>query len=243
MNTFKNEQYTITSSLNDGTIYIEVANNISYASYEGKFDLSAFRLSFGLNEIYILINNSFTEFVKEKYDIAGKDEYQLNPVIDNGMLLLNFHCIVSGFLNMEFSLKLRKKIVSVDEQLLGELNKQKQMIDTLMRNYNDSVIEKTQISLDINKLTHQVKELEEVLREKDEKISQLLCENKRLNSIMPKYPNISFQNLRLDGELEFDDEDGIVVTERFIGDVLYYVDADDNWYNSAYEPIEKPANV
>jgi hypothetical protein len=57
---------------------------------------------------------------------------------------------------------------------------------------------------------------------------------------------LSFQNLRLDGELAeetFEEEDGIVVTERFIGDVLYYVDDEDNWYNSAYEPVEKPANV
>ena len=37
-----------------------------------------------------------------------------------------------------------------------------------------------------------------------------------------------------------DDDDGIVVTEKFIGNVLYYVDDSENWYDSAYNPIEKP---
>ena len=38
-----------------------------------------------------------------------------------------------------------------------------------------------------------------------------------------------------------DEEDGIVVTERFIGDTLYYVDDEsDTWYDSAYNPINNP---
>jgi hypothetical protein len=188
MNTFKNSQYTITTSLNDetGMLYIEFANNISYASYEGSFNSSEFRLSFGLNEIYILINNTFAEFVKNedtkgsREDPTKRDKYQLTPVIDNGMMVLNYHCIVSGFLNVEFSLRLRKKKVSGDEQLLVELNKQKQLVDTLMKRIKQiemhstkqtDTIEKNQDM--ISSLTKQIKDAESAVVEKQNKIVKL----------------------------------------------------------------------
>jgi hypothetical protein len=58
---------------------------------------------------------------------------------------------------------------------------------------------------------------------------------------------LSFQNMKIDElneEESFEDEaDGIEVTERFIGDVLYYVDDSDNWYDLSYASIEKPVNA
>lgn len=60
MNTFRNNQYTITTSLNErSAIYIKIANNISYMCYEGNFDSAAFKLPFELSNIYELVNKCF----------------------------------------------------------------------------------------------------------------------------------------------------------------------------------------
>ena len=62
MNTFRNDQYTITTSLNErSAIYIKIANNISYMCYEGNFDSAAFKLPFELRNIYELVNKCFAE--------------------------------------------------------------------------------------------------------------------------------------------------------------------------------------
>jgi len=105
--------------------------------YEGNFDNAAFKLPFGLENIYKLVHNCFAEFDNKhtegeddensdgettvskakslKYKNA--DSYQLQLELDNGTLHLLFKCVVGGFLDVEFDLRLREKIMSNDAQL------------------------------------------------------------------------------------------------------------------------------
>jgi hypothetical protein len=111
--------------------------------YEGNFDNAAFKLPFGLENIYKLVHNCFAEFDNKhtegedddaddsfscpngeatvskakslKYKNA--DSYQLQLELDNGTLHLLFRCVVGGFLDVEFDLRLREKIMSNDAQL------------------------------------------------------------------------------------------------------------------------------
>jgi hypothetical protein len=115
MNTYRNTHYTITTSLNERAIHLKIVNNTSYMWYEGNFDATAFKLSFDIKDIYELVKNSFDSFTNEG---GRKDStYGLTVSLDNGHLLLAFRCVVGGFLNVVFDLRLREKIMSNDAQL------------------------------------------------------------------------------------------------------------------------------
>ena len=113
MNTFKDDQYTITTSLTDHSIYIKIANNVSYMCYEGNFDTASFNLPFHLKEIHKFVNKCFANESELDYEPGYSVEMQL----DNGTLTLGFEGIVGGFLTVQFDLRLREKLMSNDAQL------------------------------------------------------------------------------------------------------------------------------
>jgi hypothetical protein len=120
--TFRNSRYTITTSLNDASVYIKIINNISYMCYEGNFDDASFKMPFSIANIYKLVTNCFDALIKEEStedssEDEPTDKYNLDLELDNGVLRLLFHCVVGGFLDVEFDLRLREKLMSNDSQL------------------------------------------------------------------------------------------------------------------------------
>ena len=130
MNTFKNTGYTITTSLSDTeTIYIKIANNISYETYEGTFEKSDFRLSFNTKGRFTIINKCFAAFTgNEKSAYSAKIE--LEP---NNCMLVIFDCILDGAIGVDFGLRLKQKSVSGDTILSAELEKHEQLIAALTK--------------------------------------------------------------------------------------------------------------
>lgn len=129
MNTYSNEKYTITISLNQGSIHIRLANNLSYAFYEGNFDTASFRLPFELKDIYELINKCFASFV----ETSANKKYSIATELDNSVLLLRFRCIMESILTVEFDVRMPEKIMSNDAQLTIHMQKQQQTIDLLSK--------------------------------------------------------------------------------------------------------------
>jgi len=125
MTTFKNAEYTITTSLSEqeSSIYIKVANNISYATYEGTFERSAFRVSFEIAGIYRLINKCFA---------GGDAKYSVRMEMEPNALRLRFDCNIEEFLVVEFEIRLKEKMVANDAILSVELEKQKQLLTDRM---------------------------------------------------------------------------------------------------------------
>lgn len=113
MNTFKDDQYTITTSLTDHSIYIKIANNVSYMCYEGNFDTASFNLPFHLKEIHKFVNKCFAN----ESDLDYEPGYSVEMHLDNGTLTLGFEGVVGGFLTVQFDLRLREKLMSNDAQL------------------------------------------------------------------------------------------------------------------------------
>ena len=113
MNTFKDDQYTITTSLTDHSIYIKIANNVSYMCYEGNFDTASFNLPFHLKEIHKFVNKCFANESEPDYEPG----YSVGMQLDNGTLTLGFEGVVGGFLTVQFDLRLREKLMSNDAQL------------------------------------------------------------------------------------------------------------------------------
>lgn len=113
MNTYRNAQYTITTSLvNDQTIHIKLVNNISYLCYEGNFDYASFKLSFDIKDIFELVKRCFSAFT-----VASDDGFNLQIALDNSNIQLTFQCVVAGFLHIAFDLRMREKLMSNDAQL------------------------------------------------------------------------------------------------------------------------------
>ena len=101
MNTFRNEQYTITTSLADHNIIVNVVNNISCVEYERIFNPRAIGLPFGLDDAFTLINKCFTG--------SSKVEIELIQNTAAEHLMVKFYYMVDGLLEMHFIVRLVEK--------------------------------------------------------------------------------------------------------------------------------------
>jgi hypothetical protein len=59
--TFSYKNYSITTSLNERSIYLKVIDTINFLSYEGNVDLKELRISIDLDATYKIILNCFKE--------------------------------------------------------------------------------------------------------------------------------------------------------------------------------------
>jgi hypothetical protein len=178
MNTFKNAEYTITTSLSEqsASIYIKVANNISYSSYEGTFEKSAFRLSFELAGIYSLINKCFAAFT----ECGGyKSPYIVAMELESSMMRLVFNCMLEGIIAVEFELRLQQKILQGDSTISAELlEQQNQLIERLTKRLDSA--EKTIKLLDAK--IERLNKKQETYDEQTQKIVELENKIAELNS-------------------------------------------------------------
>ena len=130
MNTFKNAQYTITTSISEDNIYIKVINNISYECYENTFDKSMFRLSFNTTSRFTIINKCFAALTGNGTE---KSAYAANISLESAdTMLIIFDCLFDGAIGIDFALRLKQKIVSNDSVVSAELEKQTQLVERLV---------------------------------------------------------------------------------------------------------------
>jgi len=127
--THRNAEYTITTSLSDHYIIINLSNNVSYACYEGQFDNSAFQLSFDNVTIFKLINKCFANLVDPTCNTTYKVNISLAGKVER--MVIDFNCAVEGFLTVVFSLRIMEKTVSGDNGVHAELNRQKYLVSEL----------------------------------------------------------------------------------------------------------------
>ena len=65
MNNFELNDYSITCSLNQRTIFVKIINRITFICYESNLDITEFRLSFDIEDIYKLMIKCFKYQNKE----------------------------------------------------------------------------------------------------------------------------------------------------------------------------------
>ena len=137
MNTYRNEQYTITTSLSDNKIYIGITNNISYVCHEGTFDKSVLRVSFNIESIFALMKRCFVAF-SENSETGAPNTVKFIHKSATNSLQLEFNCVMEGFLNIEFDVLLReKKTATNEQQLTVEFNRQRNQIERLIQTENE----------------------------------------------------------------------------------------------------------
>jgi hypothetical protein len=105
--TFEFDNYTVTTSLNERTIYIKFVDALSYMGYETTVDQSEITISVDL-EAYARILKSC--FMRE-------EGYVCRVSVNSRFMILEINALVGGFLRLNFNVELNEKIMSDDSKL------------------------------------------------------------------------------------------------------------------------------
>jgi hypothetical protein len=104
MDTFTSSNYSITSSLNERTIYIKIIDTIQYLSYEGNIELKELKLPITLKDAYILITKC----------LSNTDDHLVKFSKNTNILRLDFTAKVGGYMNIQFDVMLRECVMGDD---------------------------------------------------------------------------------------------------------------------------------
>ena len=129
-------QYTVTTSCLERAIYVNITNNTSYMCYEGTFDIAVFQTQFNISTIFKLMNKCFD----------GTPNYKVRFELEKGTLQLLFDCLVDGFLEIGFVLRLYEKTgLEKEMKLIAEIDELKKRVTELeSETDNDSVPQKNE---------------------------------------------------------------------------------------------------
>jgi len=105
--TFEFDNYTVTTSLNERTIYIKMVDTLSYMGYETNVDQSELNLSIDLEASARIINSCFMH----------EDGYSCRVSINNRVMTLTFNALIGGFLRLNFNIMLSEKLMANDAKL------------------------------------------------------------------------------------------------------------------------------
>jgi hypothetical protein len=125
MDTFEIDVYTISTSLNERTIYLKIIDTIQYLHYEGNIELKEFRMPITLQDAYMLVTNCFSK-VKDHSVSFSKN---------TNVLRLDFKAKVGGYMNIGFEFILRETAIEKSSMQLIEMDRKhkKEICDIMER--------------------------------------------------------------------------------------------------------------
>ncbi len=107
------DNYNITTTLTELSVYIRVMNNISFQSYESTVHLRDINLPFEKRQIYDIICNCFER----------KPDYDTTITVKNNGITVAFDITFNGAFKTNFSLILPEKKMTEDGNLTISINK------------------------------------------------------------------------------------------------------------------------
>ena len=132
---FTYNNYLITTSLGERSIYIKIIDKVTYVCYESNLDSKEFRVSASIEDIYAIISKSFEE---------DDPNYSIKFIINSGNLKILFDATIGGFFKIGFEIILREKLMSNDSQLTMNFHrieqKQKQEIEELQEGHKRDIV-------------------------------------------------------------------------------------------------------
>jgi hypothetical protein len=121
-----NDNFKIIVSLNQNSVYIRVKDNTTSRQYEGNFDERTVKLQFSLNEIYKLIITTFEQQVKNTENNEPEEErnqdFNVDFVVKTNVLELVFNLVLHSIVKINFTILLKEKIISGNEEATLILN-------------------------------------------------------------------------------------------------------------------------
>ena len=99
--------------------------------YEGTFDIAVFQTQFNIATVFKLLNKCFD----------GTLNYKVRFELEKGVLRLIFECLVDGFLEIQFQLRLYECMGTEKEmKLIAEIEEQKKIIERLENQIRKDVV-------------------------------------------------------------------------------------------------------
>ena len=137
MDTFENDVYTISTSLNERTIYIKIIDTIQYLNYEGNIELKEFRMPITLQDAYMLLKNCF----------GGEKEHSVSFSKNTNVLRLDFKARIGGYMNVGFEIILREtaiekssmQMIEMERKHKGEMCEIMVMLDKMEKNFDSKI--------------------------------------------------------------------------------------------------------
>ena len=121
-----NDNFKIIVSLNQNSVYIRVKDNTTSRQYEGNVDERTVKLQFSLQEIYKLIITTFEQQVKNEENNVPEEErnqdFNVEFVVKTNILELVFNLVLHSIVKINFTILLKEKIISGNEEATLILN-------------------------------------------------------------------------------------------------------------------------
>ncbi len=193
--------YTVTSSLGERNIFLKLVDQVSFANYEASLEQKDFRLQHDLPSIYKVMLSTFAE----------KDEnFKVDISILSGFMKLNFHALVGGFLNVQFEVVLREKVVATEvlqsskmEQALRELEEDKLTKESLLNQLADKVCSNAEHIMTLNETLAQqgtkLLEMEQTVAQQNQIIQQLREMQDKLHALEEQSEALSKAEIDIEG--------------------------------------------
>ena len=203
MDTFEVKPYTISTSLNERTIYIKIIDTIQYLHYEGNIELKEFRMPITLQDAYTLVKNCF----------SGVQDHSVSFSKNTNVLRLDFKAKVGGYMNIGFEFILRETAIGNDAKVSMQLiemdRKHKKEIGDIMERIDkmDQIIEKQASMIEnfgyINLNDCPIHSTDIIMKHNSLPASSIAYYNCKKLTITPEvdllsYKNISVEHLLLD---------------------------------------------
>jgi hypothetical protein len=119
-----NDNFKIIVSLNQNSVYIRVKDNTTSRQYEGNIDERTVKLQFSLNEIYKLIITTFEQQItnEDETEEERNQDFNVDFVVKTNVLELVFNLVLHSIVKINFTILLKEKIISGNEEATLILN-------------------------------------------------------------------------------------------------------------------------
>jgi hypothetical protein len=121
-----NDNFKIIISLNQNSVYIRVKDNTTSRQYECNVDERTVKLQFSLQEIYKLITATFEQQVQKAENNEPEEErnqdFNVEFVVKTNILELVFNLVLHNIVKINFTILLKEKIISGNEEATLILN-------------------------------------------------------------------------------------------------------------------------
>ena len=120
-----NDNFKIIVSLNQNSVYIRVKDNTTSRQYEGNVDERTVKLQFSLQEIYKLIIATFDQQVTNEENEVEEErnqDFNVDFVVKTNVLELVFNLVLHNIVKINFTILLKEKIISGNEEATLILN-------------------------------------------------------------------------------------------------------------------------
>ena len=113
-NTYQFNDYSITTSLFEMSVYVRVVNTLSFQCFEDNVDITQLNLPFNNKHMYDILSKCFNNDNKN---------YVVMFTMNKGVLYLNFKILFDGYFNVNFDFILPEIIMKSDSKMTLNLHR------------------------------------------------------------------------------------------------------------------------